>query len=155
MLLSSSYKKPRIRASAICVNGQKLLTVLARDPVSRKQMLMLPGGEIEANETPVQAAVRETREEAGHEILARAQEVLVLRYDFKWAGVIYDCTTHFFPAILRTVAIPPAFESEQSDYLEGPLWIPIADVPRAFAYHTVIFQAVQAILSTNSWISRA
>lgn len=48
-------------------NFDKVLCVLKQKPVSMAGKINLPGGKIEAGETPEEAAVRELKEETGYE----------------------------------------------------------------------------------------
>ena len=76
----------RERASVVCVHKGKLLTVLLRDPVTHTARLFVPGGAIEAAESPAQAAVRETLEETGYHVTCLPRAALVAHYPFVWAG---------------------------------------------------------------------
>src|SRR5690606_29243378 len=58
----------RLRASTVCVNDSALLCVRLRDPSSGVVRLFVPGGAVDAGETPAQAAARETHEETGYAV---------------------------------------------------------------------------------------
>ena len=53
----------RIRAGMVCIDDAKILSIKQRDPKSGDEFWSLPGGGIEAAETALEAAIRETREE--------------------------------------------------------------------------------------------
>jgi 8-oxo-dGTP pyrophosphatase MutT (NUDIX family) len=61
---------------------------------------LTPGGGVEADEHPREAARREAIEETGIELdlAPDAEAVLVTRRDWSWAGVEYDQVDHFFLA---------------------------------------------------------
>lgn len=135
----------RERASAVCVHQDKLLTVLLRDPVTHTARLFVPGGAIEAGETPAEAAVRETFEETGYRIACLARAPVVARYPFIWAGNAVDVTTHFFAAALCDAAVAAEPVSDAS-YNEGARWISLADVPEQLGFDMNILNAVQQLL---------
>ena len=68
----------------LCVDQNKLLCVELRDPATRKRFWSLPGGEIETGESALHAAVRETREETGYDVVADPASERVTRYRFRW-----------------------------------------------------------------------
>jgi len=86
----------RTRASALCFSNQQWLCVHLKDPQSGKVFVLPPGGEIEAGETPVNAAQREALEETGYVVEVDPKTELIVDYQFLWMGKNYDCRTHFF-----------------------------------------------------------
>lgn len=60
--------KKRIRASAVVLHNDQILTFFAIDPQSGKEYYFLPGGKVEPGESPVETALRETFEETGYQI---------------------------------------------------------------------------------------
>mgnify|MGYP001264057247 FL=1 len=95
-------------------------------------MWSLPGGEIEQNETPEEAAIRETQEETGHFVALRSARGKVTQYLFDWDAIIYDCTTHWFAATLTDQKPVPV---DDEAYLLGHHWLPVASIDELFAYH--------------------
>ena len=135
----------RIRASVVCRRGDRLLTVRAVDPTTGRPYLLLPGGAVEAGESPAQAATRETIEETGYRVNVAPDSEMVLDYPFCWSGKDYDCRTHFFRATLDDPAAAPAAVNDDP-YLLSVEWVPAGDVQSVFAYHDVIRRAVLALV---------
>jgi tRNA(adenine34) deaminase len=137
--------KERIRASVVCVHRAQVLCVLLRDPLTREARLFVPGGAIEAGETPVIAAAREALEETGFAIRVEPASELIARYPYEWNGHLMRVTTHFF----RGSLVEPEAEPRRVDdasYHEGVIWLPIAEVPNALGFHSVICGAVQKLI---------
>jgi tRNA(adenine34) deaminase len=134
----------RERASTVCVHEGALLCVRLRDPASGLVRLFVPGGAIEAGETPACAAARETLEETGYDVRVDEASVIVARYPFVWASLSFDCVTHFFRAQLATPRDAPLAVSDAS-YHEGVVWLELAQLDGAFDYHAVIHDAVRAL----------
>ncbi|MFW7378494.1 MAG: NUDIX hydrolase [Oligoflexus sp.] len=139
--------KIRERASTICLQDNRLLTVLLEDPHLKLTRLYLPGGEIERKqgEKPAEAAVRETREETGYQVKVWEKKGQTLDYDFFWNGVHVPCRTHFFPAeLLSPHAAEPLWASLQ--YERGVEWMPLARLIEEFSYHPRILHMIETIL---------
>ena len=136
----------RIRASAVCRRGDQLLTVRATDPVTGQRFLFLPGGGVEAGETAVAAAERETREETGYVVRAGAAGAVVRAYTFDWAGRPVACRTTFCPATLVDPAAAAA-AVDDADYLHGVEWVDVRRVEAVFAYHPTVLEAVRTVLA--------
>jgi len=134
----------RVRASLVCQAEGKLLLVRLRDPESGVEGLYPPGGAVEAGETPAQAAERETLEETGIAAEVTPGVELVRHYPFRWGGVSYDVTTHYFAATLAEAAeLEPVVDAA---YNLGAVWLPIEEALEAMALHPVIASAVACVL---------
>ena len=92
----------RIRAGMVCIDDDKILSIKQRDPESGNEFWSLPGGGIEATETALKAAIRETLEETGYSVLSKSRH-FTNDYDFFWNGQTYKCRTHWFEGVLRPV----------------------------------------------------
>jgi 8-oxo-dGTP pyrophosphatase MutT (NUDIX family) len=139
---------PRQRASVVCVHAGRLLCVQLRDPTTRVARLFVPGGAIEAGETPEQAAVRETLEETGHHVrlLPRSQ---LARYPYVWNGQSFDVSTHFIAAELSEPNTPP-HAVDDAAYNECVVWLGLEAVPFAMSFEPTMLAAVVALLPLRS-----
>jgi 8-oxo-dGTP pyrophosphatase MutT (NUDIX family) len=138
----------RVRASLVCQAEGKLLLVRLRDPESGVEGMYPPGGAVEADETPAQAAERETLEETGIAAKATPGVELVRHYPFRWGGVSYDVTTHYFAATLaKAAALAPVADAA---YNLGAVWLPLEEAMEALALHPVIAGAVARVLREAS-----
>ena len=141
-------KKARTRASAVVVYGGRLLCIKAVDPHSKKVYLILPGGEVEAGETPEEAAVRETYEETGYKVETYERQAIgtrtTKRYDFLWNNIVYDCTTHFLRAELISSVHSPD-KVDDADYIKGYEWVSLTKLNETFDYHKDILDAIMEL----------
>lgn len=110
----------RQRSCVFCLHDSRLLAIQLEDPTTKKRFWSLPGGAIEAGETPAIAAVRETLEETGYQVTLTS-DGFPTQYEFHWDGAIYDCTTHWFTAKLSSTE-PVAVDD--ASYLLNSRWLP-------------------------------
>lgn len=137
--------KKRLRASVVCEAEGQLLVVRLRDPVSGVEALYPPGGGIEPGEPPAETGRRETLEETGIDVAVDAASEFVSRYPFRWAGVDYDVTTHWFRAAIVNAFAPPPVVVDAA-YNLGALWVPVREALDAMAIHPSIAAAVGRML---------
>ena len=135
----------RERASVVCVWKGQLLAVILEDPATGVREHYLPGGALEANESPVAAGARETLEETGYEVEVLEGSQRSLRYPFTWGGQTYDCLTHFFAAHLKDPTIEPAIVVDAT-YHKGVTWVPVAEIEKAFGFQQELLQQILALL---------
>lgn len=118
--------------------------VRLRDPQTGVARLFPPGGAVEPGESPLAAAVRETREETGFAVTADPASELLSRYDFSWNGKVYACETHWFRAWLLDDAAPAAVDD--ADYNEGVSWLPVDEAIGMLSFHAEIARAVAELV---------
>jgi 8-oxo-dGTP pyrophosphatase MutT (NUDIX family) len=140
----------RVRASVVVVHDDQLLCVRLRDPVSKVARLFVPGGKLEAGETPLDAAVRETLEETGFEVLPEPTSELIVHYPFEWAGVVVRCQTHFFRARLCAMDKQRAAAPiDDAHYWEGVVWLPLTHLAE-LAFSAPIHDAVRRLIASRT-----
>ena len=140
--------KVRRRSSVLCVDRGELLTVLLRDPVSRETRHFLPGGGIEEDESPEDAAVREILEETGFHVNLKGPYD-TLTYPFEWAGKqIMSETTFFYGDLVKTELrlTLPRVEFDDDTINMGYLWVPLRAVDRCFSFHSQIHGVISRML---------
>lgn len=134
----------RIRASVLCLDKDKLLTVRLRDPFLQISRLFPPGGQIEEGEEPAHAAIREAKEETGYELSVGDRPAAVLDYDFFWDGRHVPCRSYFYLASLKPLSPAPVHDAS---YHEGVFWLPTEQAAQSFAYHERLWWTYQKILN--------
>jgi 8-oxo-dGTP pyrophosphatase MutT (NUDIX family) len=137
--------KVRLRSSVVCVHKNTLLCVRLKDPATGLTHSYVPGGAIEANETPSDAALREAREETGYSLKLDLGSSFVSQYPFLWNDTWYQCTTHWFKAFLDPDDQIPSVIQDAA-YHCGVEWLPLARIEEAFSYHEQIKQDVMRLV---------
>lgn len=140
----------RLRASAVCQAEGQLLLVRLRDPVSGVEALYPPGGGVETGEEPAATARRETLEETGLRVRIDPDVVLVERYPFRWAGVDYDVTTHYFGASLEDEFDPILPHVVDAAYNLGACWLPVDEAIATMTVHPATASAVARVVALAS-----
>ncbi|PWU17115.1 MAG: hypothetical protein C5B49_09555 [Bdellovibrio sp.] len=135
--------KSRVRASAVIVQGEKLLTFRAQDPSSGRSYFFLPGGKIEPHETAPEAAERETLEETGFKVRVNPLSALDREYFFFWNGEDYDCLTIFYWATLESPIQSPVNDAPMN---KGTVWIPLSEIETSLSYSREISSAVMELI---------
>jgi tRNA(adenine34) deaminase len=148
MTRSSPDTKPgklRIRASVVCVHRAQLLCVRLRDPQTRVARLFVPGGAIEAGETPAITAAREALEETGYAIGVDSESEVVAHYPYEWDGVLKQITTHFFRGSLVEPDAEPS-RVDDATYHEGVIWLPVSQIAADLGFHPVMLAAIERLV---------
>jgi 8-oxo-dGTP pyrophosphatase MutT (NUDIX family) len=137
----------RLRASAVCRAEGHLLLVRLKDPVTGVEALYPPGGGVEPDEAPDETARRETLEETGLRVRVDRNVEVVDTYPFRWAGVDYDVTTHYFAASLEGAFDPRVAKVVDAPYNLGASWVPVGEALEAMAVHPRIASACARVLA--------
>ena len=122
----------RSRATVVCIQDQDFLSIELKDPTTLKRMWSLPGGMIEEDETPEEAAIRETLEETGYLVALHATARVVTQYLFRWNALTYDCTTYWYAATLANDHVEVV---QDAQYLLGHRWLPVHRIAELLSYH--------------------
>jgi 8-oxo-dGTP pyrophosphatase MutT (NUDIX family) len=92
-----SVSRPAVRV--VCIDDDfRVLLLRWRDPVSGSMLWEGPGGDVEAGETPFDAACRELEEETGLRDARVGGRSVVVTRDVWWAGCHLDGVEEFFVA---------------------------------------------------------
>lgn len=137
----------RIRSSVVCLAGNKLLVIELQDPTTQARYFSVPGGAIEAGESSLDAAERETLEETGYSVAVDPSSLTTTQYPFDWDGEVYDCTTHWYSATLKSES---SVAVDDADYLLGHQWICVAEIDETFAYNQTIRQTIKSLVQYAS-----
>lgn len=143
-----SFVPVRERASVVVRAEDRVLSFFAVDPSSGQEYHFLPGGVIEANETPLQCAERECREETGYEATVVPDNFEVREYDFVWNSQPVWCRTHFLKGNLTDLNQTPKVVRDAA-YNKGVVWIPETSVEKHFAYHPSILKPIRLLLQRS------
>lgn len=135
----------RTRASSVIIHNDKLLTFLGKDPQSGQEYYFLPGGEIESGETPLDTAIRETKEETGFDVTLTTEGATEREYPFFWNGQNYLSFTLFYRGFLKN-PFQNTVEVKDADYHRGVYWIPLSEIEEKFYYSEDILSAIQELL---------
>jgi 8-oxo-dGTP pyrophosphatase MutT (NUDIX family) len=110
-------------AGGVVVRGEEVAVVRVRD-----EILALPKGHPDGDESPAEAAQREVREETGLE--AELVEPLGdVKYWYSRGGERVAKTVSFFLFRYRSGSI-----ADHDHEVEEALWIPLAEAPKRLAY---------------------
>jgi 8-oxo-dGTP pyrophosphatase MutT (NUDIX family) len=112
--------KEHSAGGAVVRGGELLVIVPRRRAADGSRVLGLPKGHIDPDETPLQAAVREVREETGVDAQPLA-ELGEVRYWYQRAGRVIPKSVVFF--LLRHIGGDTA---DHDDEVEEVRWLPLA-----------------------------
>jgi len=115
--------KPRVEISAVYIEHNENILILHRqNNKSQGNKWGIPGGKVEKNETPLQAAIREVKEETGYDISKQQIEDLGTVY------IEYNEKDHFVYHMFRTQLIdnPEAVKINFKEH-KGFTWVTPAD----------------------------
>lgn len=137
-------KQYKLRTSVVCIKNDCLLTFVAIDPSTKKQIIFHPGGKPNSHEFLYECAERETLEETGYKVKVIPHITTCKKYDFVWDGVTYNCETHFYGAHLLDEYPVKVSDAE---YNHGVFWCPISQIPNYFNYCQSVLDATKELLN--------
>jgi len=115
--------KPRVEIAAVYIeHNENILLLHRQNNKSQGNKWGIPGGKVEKNETPLQAAIREVKEETGYDISKQPIEEIGTVY------VEYNDNDHFVYHMFRTQLIddPEAVKINFKEH-KGFTWVTPAD----------------------------
>ncbi len=118
-LLIMDFKSSQSVATCYIGCNQKILFLKRNDRKTAVSTWCTPGGKLEQNETPLQAAIREVKEETG--ILLRPEKTKLMKIIFvRISKLRQDYTLYLFKAVLPKAQpsdYPVVLNQEHTDYL--------------------------------------
>lgn len=121
-------KKNYTAAGGVVIHDGKMLLL---DRPTRGE-IRLPKGHIEAGETPMEAALRETEEESGYADLEVVTDLGSQVVEFVYKGNEVMRVEHYFLMRLRSDWQVPRNAQDHGQF--RPLWLPIEDAPSQLTY---------------------
>lgn len=90
-----------------------------------------PKGHAEKGEKPLEAAVRELKEETDLDVVRLfSEEVLEVHYKFTWHGKLVSKTVYFFVAEVSGEVLL------QAEEVSGSRWVPLEEAEKCLTYDT-------------------
>ena len=124
--------------------GEVVVIVPTRRAASGAKVLALPKGHVDPGETPVQAATREVREEAGVDA-DLVEELGQVRYWYQRSGMKIAKVVTFFLFEYRSGDI-----DDHDAEVEDARWVPLAEAARTLTYGGERDMAARALSRTAS-----
>ena len=125
----SSATSTEVSAGGVVVRGDEVVVIVpTRRAASGAKVLALPKGHVDPGETPIQAAVREVREEAGVEA-DLVEELGQVRYWYQRSGMKIAKVVTFFLFEYRSGSI-----EDHDAEVEVARWIPLEEAARTLSY---------------------
>jgi 8-oxo-dGTP pyrophosphatase MutT (NUDIX family) len=121
--------EPEISAGGVVVRGRDVVTIVpTRRAADGRKVLALPKGHIDGGETPLQAAIREVREEAGVVVMHLA-DLGEVRYWYTRGGQRIAKAVSFF--LFRYVS---GDVEDHDEEVEEVRWMPLERARQELSY---------------------
>ena len=125
----SSATSTEVSAGGVVVRGDEVVVIVpTRRAASGAKVLALPKGHVDPGETPIQAATREVREEAGVEA-DLVEELGQVRYWYQRSGMKIAKVVTFFLFEYRSGST-----DDHDTEVEVARWIPLEEAARTLSY---------------------
>lgn len=115
-------------AGGVVVHGEKVLLLDRPD----RNEIRLPKGHIEADESPVTAALRETAEESGYAALEVVADLGVRTVEFVYKQQQIVREEHYFLMRLLNEATSERPAADAAQF--RPIWVPLAEAERLLTF---------------------
>jgi 8-oxo-dGTP pyrophosphatase MutT (NUDIX family) len=143
--MSEPHRPTEFSAGGVVVRGDEVVVIVpTRRAANGAKVLALPKGHVDPGETPIQAAAREVREEAGVEADARG-ELGAVRYWYMRGGKRIAKQVDFYLFEYRSGDV------EDHDHeVEQARWMPLAEAARRLTYDGEREMAARALSRISS-----
>jgi 8-oxo-dGTP pyrophosphatase MutT (NUDIX family) len=143
--MAEPHRPTEFSAGGVVVRGDEVVVIVpTRRAANGAKVLALPKGHVDPGETPIQAAAREVREEAGVEADPRG-ELGAVRYWYMRGGRRIAKQVDFYLFEYRSGDV------EDHDHeVEQARWMPLAEAARRLTYDGEREMAVRALSRISS-----
>jgi len=143
--MSAPNRPTEFSAGGVVVRGDEVVVIVpTRRAANGAKVLALPKGHVDPGETPIQAAAREVREEAGVDAEPRG-ELGAVRYWYMRGGKRIAKQVDFYLFEYRSGDV-----DDHDHEVEHARWMPLADAARRLTYDGEREMAARALSRISS-----